>query len=41
VLVWPLPVARQIVVQPLVSFKQIGAVLDVEPDFKEQLGLEG
>jgi crotonobetainyl-CoA:carnitine CoA-transferase CaiB-like acyl-CoA transferase len=41
VLAWPLPVARQLVPQPLVSFKQIGAVLDVEPDFKEQLGLEG
>jgi len=41
VLAWPLPVARQVVPQPLASFKQIGAVLDVEPDFKEQLGLEG
>jgi crotonobetainyl-CoA:carnitine CoA-transferase CaiB-like acyl-CoA transferase len=41
VLAWPLPIARQFVVQPLVSFKQIGAVLDMEPDFKEQLGLEG
>jgi len=40
VLAWPLPVARQVVPQPLASFKQIGAVLDVEPDFKEQLGLE-
>lgn len=41
VLAYPLPVARQVVVQPLFSFKQMGAVLDTEPDYKEQLGLEG
>jgi crotonobetainyl-CoA:carnitine CoA-transferase CaiB-like acyl-CoA transferase len=41
VLMYPLPIARQVVVQPLFSFKQMGALLDVEPDYKEQLGLEG
>jgi crotonobetainyl-CoA:carnitine CoA-transferase CaiB-like acyl-CoA transferase len=41
VLMYPLPLARQVVVQPLFSFKQMGALLDTEPDYKEQLGLEG
>ena len=41
VLMYPLPIARQVVVQPLFSFKQMGALLDIEPDYKEQLGLEG
>jgi crotonobetainyl-CoA:carnitine CoA-transferase CaiB-like acyl-CoA transferase len=41
VLMYPLPIARQMVVQPLFSFKQMGALLDIEPDYKEQLGLEG
>jgi len=41
VLMYPLPIARQMVAQPLFSFKQMGALLDMEPDYKEQLGLEG
>jgi len=41
VLMYPLPIARQMVAQPLFSFKQMGALLDIEPDYKEQLGLEG
>jgi crotonobetainyl-CoA:carnitine CoA-transferase CaiB-like acyl-CoA transferase len=41
VLMYPLPLARQVVVQPLFSFKHMGALLDTEPDYKEQLGLEG
>ncbi len=41
VLAYPLPLARQVVPQPLFSFQQMGAVRDVEPNFKEQLGLEG
>jgi hypothetical protein len=40
VLMYPLPIARQMVVEPLFSFKQMGALLDIEPDYKEQLGLE-
>jgi benzylsuccinate CoA-transferase BbsF subunit len=41
VLMYPLPIARQMVAQPLFSFKQMGALLDIEPDYKEKLGLEG
>ena len=41
VLMYPLPIARQMVVEPLFSFKQMGALLDIEPDYKEQLRLGG
>lgn len=34
-----LDLARQVVPQPLLSFKQMGALQDVEPNYLEQLGL--
>jgi len=40
VLAVPHEVARQLVRQPLDTFQQMGAILDVEPDYLEQLGLK-
>ena len=39
-LAWPVEVARQAVSWPLHSFQQMGAVLCVEPDYRQQLGLK-
>jgi len=37
----PLPVMRQVLQQPLATFLEMGALLALEPDHKQQLGMGG
>lgn len=37
---FPLPVMRQVLQQPLTTFLQMGALLALEADYKQQLGIE-
>ena len=37
----PLEIARQLVQQPLTTLQQMGAIVALEPDYKQQLGIAG